>query len=170
MSDRDIENWKTADVIDTAPYDDAYFADLAGEIDAALSPEVPVPEHDVRDLLIRWGAIALAASIAVYFAVPSAPDDSALVAIAPPAIEAPESSDSVEDERLLALTADLLPSGLDDLAEEDDLEAQLLLATALESDYGLADESDDRLAAAGSWIADLEDLTRDELALLAAKL
>ncbi len=165
MTDRDIERWKNTDVIDTTAYGDAYFDAMATDIDAALDAGavvVPITAPDRRPhRLRRWTLVAAAAALLAWFALPApAPD-------APRKTVAPEAPDAVT----VAVATDLVPSGLDDLREDDDIDARTLLASALESDYGLDEaEEEDTLASGGSWMADLDDLTTDELALLVAKL
>ncbi len=53
----ELADWKATDVVDTSTFDEAYFADLAADIEAAVDAETITP-------LRRWRAVAAVAAVA----------------------------------------------------------------------------------------------------------
>jgi hypothetical protein len=156
MNDRNIDAWKKTDIVDTERFDDAYFDGLADRIDAAVDASHGARVVSLRSARrARRGFLLAAAAALAWALLPSAPSDPPFVDIA-------------DDALARELAEDLVPAALDEL--EEDLTARSLLAAALEADYGLTQTEDDTLASAGSWMAELDDLTPDELARLAARL
>jgi hypothetical protein len=152
--------------VDTERFDDAYFDDLADRIDAAVQATdgaQVVPLRSVRAARARrWFMVAAAAALA-WALLPSGPssDPTPMVHVDP----------ADEDAVARELTEDLVPAGLEDLAATDELTTQSLLAAALEAASGLTEsDEDDTLASAGSWMAELDDLSPQELATLATRL
>ena len=165
MTDRDLNAWKSTDVIDKGRFDDAYFEGLAASVEVGLNAlEAAPPVQTANDRgygRAIWVAAAAVAAALLWMFAPAA-NRSAPVVTTPPAASPLE-----------ALASEVAASLPDALAEfgEDDYQAQVQLASALAVDYGLEDTDDDEtFAGGGSWMADLDDLTPAELARLAAQL
>jgi len=86
MSDEQIAAWRDLDIIDTRPFDDTFFAELAEDIESAVQEEVVVP---LRRRAIVGGVIAVAAALA-------------LAVLTRPAFETAPGSELGHDESLVA--------------------------------------------------------------------
>jgi hypothetical protein len=152
---RSIESFRAVDVVDATPYDDAFFDELAREVDAALGREpAVVPLRPARRLPpLAWAAAAL---LVVSVGLGQLADRAAEpVAMAEPAVDAPPIDALQEEARALGR------AWLDEALETADAGTEQV--AWLDPD---APTDEERYAFGGTLFDDLDELSRAELAAL----
>ncbi len=179
--DRDIEAWKHTDLVDTARYDDAFFESLAGDIESALDVAEASNVVTLASRRPKWPwLVAVAAAAAMPWSilprVPEAPGPVAISPENPTTTELAEAASPIAATHRAAAPSEIETETIGDSGADDELSGHAGLVAALAADFGLggADsveiEEEETLASVGSWVAELDDFTDEELALLVANL
>lgn len=154
-----LESFRDLDVVDTSAYDDAFFDDLAREVDEAMGRDpdhhnvVPLPTRPRVSPLLRAAAALIVAGLGLWMLRPGPAPESAPE---PVAKSAPS-----DEEALIAEAQALGRAWMDEALTEDPDTLALAAPDALDDeDYPFA----------SSLYDELDELSRDELAALFTRL